>query len=89
MAEKEESAALLCADPSAQPEIQEVSGSLDSGEPKWTRSACQDQILLQSFPLCSSYHDLVCFSYVAMGCMAPVGSVLCGVAMGCSQAVDH
>lgn len=40
-------------------------------------------------PLCSSCRDLVCFSYVAMGCMAPVGSVLCGVAMGCSQAVDH
>lgn len=49
MAEKEESAALFCADPSAQPEIQEVSGSLDSGEPKWIRSACQDQVLLRPF----------------------------------------
>lgn len=36
-----------------------------------------------AIPLCSSYHDLVCFSYVAMGCMAPVGSSCNGLLSGC------
>lgn len=65
--EKEVAAALFCANPSAQPEIREVSGTLDSRGPKYR--ACQDQGFASSSPLCSSYCDLshCTFSQVAMG----------------------